>query len=215
MVHPYRRRRQGVEKVIYPSPSPQCGDPDELQQVLGKTMGVPLFQEQAMRIAIVAAGFTPAEADKLRRAMAKLRPIATLQNFSDRAGEMTGRGYHATSPSAFTPDQGFGEYGFPSHARSCAARLRLGLDEMPLSRRVRAAALNNQPMGFLCPRHRSCAMRRSIVEVRPIDVNHSPGTGAGTPVKATCTPAMPGMADDLYADHARGSASPDQRIFRG
>ena len=87
--------------MVYPSPSPQCGDPDELQQVLGKTMGVPLFQEQAMRIAIVAAGFTPAEADKLRRAMATFRRVGTIQYFRDKLVEgMADAAIPAISPSA-------------------------------------------------------------------------------------------------------------------
>ena len=79
MVHPYLRRRQGKEQVRYPSPSPKHGPPDELERVLGKTLGVPLFQEQAMRIAIEAAKFTPEEANKLRRAMATFRSVGTIQ----------------------------------------------------------------------------------------------------------------------------------------
>ncbi len=84
MVHPYLRRRDGLEKVDYPAPSPQHGSPDELKQVLGKTMGVPLFQEQAMKLAIVAAGFTPGEANGLRRAMATFRNVGTIDQFREK-----------------------------------------------------------------------------------------------------------------------------------
>ena len=94
MVHPYLRRRDGIEKVVYPAPSPEHGPPDELERVLGKTLGVPLFQEQAMKIAIVAAGFTPGEADKLRRAMATFRRVGTIGTFRRKMVEgMTARGY--------------------------------------------------------------------------------------------------------------------------
>ena len=115
MVHPYLRRRQGREAVEYPS--------EELRQVLRKTLGVPLFQEQVMRIAIVAAGFTPAEADQLRRAMASFRNPGTIHSFRDKFVEgMTGRGYTRDfAERCFRQIEGFGEYGFPeSHAASFA-----------------------------------------------------------------------------------------------
>ena len=93
MVHPYLRRRQGLEEVVYPS--------SELEAVLSKTLGVPLFQEQAMKIAIVAAGFTPSEADKLRRAMATFRRVGTIQTFQDKMVEgMAAKATSANSPSA-------------------------------------------------------------------------------------------------------------------
>ncbi len=101
MVHPYLRRRQGLETVIYPEPSPEHGDKDELRNVLQKTLGVPLFQEQAMRIAIVAAKFEPWEADKLRRAMATFRRVGTIGTFKAKMIDgMVARGYEQTSPSA-------------------------------------------------------------------------------------------------------------------
>ena len=132
MVHPYLRRRQGVEDVVYPS--------RELEAVLGKTLGVPLFQEQAMKIAIVAAGFTPAEADKLRRAMATFRRVGTIATFQAKmvegmvAEELRSRVRRALFP----PDRGFRRIWLPREpcGEFRAARLRLLLDEMPLSRRL-------------------------------------------------------------------------------
>ena len=132
MVHPYLRRRQGVEDVVYPS--------RELEAVLGKTLGVPLFQEQAMKIAIVAAGFTPAEADKLRRAMATFRRVGTIATFQAKMVEgMVAKSYDREfAERCFRQIEGFGEYGFPGEpcGEFCAAGLRLLLDEMPLSRRL-------------------------------------------------------------------------------
>ena len=99
MVHPYLQRRQESETVSYPSPSPEFGPPDELKQVLSKTLGVPLFQEQAMRIAIVAAGFAPGEADRFRRAMATFKRIGTIDRFEQKFIDgMTRRGYERSSP---------------------------------------------------------------------------------------------------------------------
>jgi error-prone DNA polymerase len=118
MVHPYLKRRQGIDEDTYPSPSPPH-DPNELRKVLGRTLGVPLFQEQAMQIAIVAAGFEPGEADRLRRAMATFRRVGTIQHFRDKMiNGMTGRGYERDfAERCFKQIEGFGEYGFPeSHA---------------------------------------------------------------------------------------------------
>src|SRR6202034_2720413 len=115
MVHPYLRRRQGLEEVSYPS--------SELEAVLNKTLGVPLFQEQAMRIAIVAAGFTPAEADRLRRAMATFRHNGDIHRFRQLFHEgMVRNNYdRAFAERCFHQIEGFGEYGFPeSHAASFA-----------------------------------------------------------------------------------------------
>jgi error-prone DNA polymerase len=209
MVHPYLRRRQGVEKVVFPSPSPQYGDADELQQVLGKTMGVPLFQEQAMRIAIVAAGFTPAEADKLRRAMATFRRVGTIQYFRDKLVEgMAGRGYPRDfAERCFRQIEGFGEYGFPeSHAASFALLVYASAWMKCRYPDVFAAALlNSQPMGFYAPAQIVRDAQEHGVEVRPVDVNHSDWD-------STLEPAMPAkarlhrrhaeMAGDVCADHA-------------
>jgi error-prone DNA polymerase len=123
MVHPYLRRRNKIEKVSYPSPSPKHGDPDELFKVLHKTLGVPLFQEQAMRIAIEAAKFTPEEANGLRRSMATFRNVGTIGKFESKMiGNMIARGYTPEfAKSCFDQIKGFGSYGFPeSHAASFA-----------------------------------------------------------------------------------------------
>ena len=169
MVHPYLRRRQGREAVEYPS--------EELRQVLSKTLGVPLFQEQVMRIAIVAAGFTPAEADQLRRAMASFRNPGTIHSFRDKfiAG-MTGRGYTRDfADRCFRQIEGFGEYGFPeSHAASFA---HLAYVSSWLKCHYPAvfacALLNSQPMGFYAPAQIVRDARDHGVEVRPTDVNDS------------------------------------------
>lgn len=169
MVHPYLRRRQGLEPVEYPS--------EELRQVLGKTLGVPLFQEQAMKIAIVAAGFTPAEADGLRRAMAAFRRSGALDRYRRRFVDgMIARGYDPEfAERCFRQIEGFSHYGFPeSHAASFAllvyvsAWLRCHFPDV-----FCCAILNAQPMGFYAPAQ---LVRDAIdhgVEVRPVDVNHS------------------------------------------
>jgi error-prone DNA polymerase len=177
MVHPYLRRRQGLESVCFPSPSPEYGPPDELRQVLGKTLGVPLFQEQAMRIAIVAAGFTPAEADRLRRAMATFRRVGTIKYFRGKLIEgMAARGYpREFAERCFNQIEGFGEYGFPeSHAASFAllvyasAWIKCRYPDV-----FAAALLNSQPMGFYAPAQIVRDAKEHGVEVRPVDVNFS------------------------------------------
>ncbi len=177
MVHPYLRRRQGIEKVQYPSPAPAFGDADELEKVLGKTLGVPLFQEQAMRIAIVAAGFTPAEADQLRRAMATFRRVGTINYFRDKLIEgMAGRGYPRDfAERCFRQIEGFGEYGFPeSHAASFALLVYASAWMKCRYPDVFAAALlNSQPMGFYAPAQIVRDAQEHGVEVRPVDVNYS------------------------------------------
>jgi error-prone DNA polymerase len=209
MVHPYLRRRQGVEKVVFPSPSPEHGLPDELQQVLGKTMGVPLFQEQAMRIAIVAAGFTPAEADKLRRAMATFRRVGTIQYFRDKLVEgMVNRGYPRDfAERCFCQIEGFGEYGFPeSHAASFALLVYASAWMKCRYPDVFAAALlNSQPMGFYAPAQIVRDAQEHGVEVRPVDINHSDWDNTlepGTPAAARLHARHAAMAGDVRADHA-------------
>src|SRR5207302_7254199 len=123
MVHPYLRRRSGAERIEFPSPSPEHGPADELFRVLHKTMGVPLFQEQAMRLAIVAAKFTPDEANGLRRAMATFRHVGSIDKFREKlVSGMTARGYSRDfAERCFQQIEGFGSYGFPeSHAASFA-----------------------------------------------------------------------------------------------
>ncbi len=169
MVHPYLRRRQGREPVEYPS--------EELRQVLRKTLGVPLFQEQVMRIAIVAAGFTPAEADQLRRAMASFRNPGTIHSFRDKFIDgMTGRGYTRDfAERCFRQIEGFGEYGFPeSHAASFAHLAYVSSWLKCHHPAVFACALlNSQPMGFYAPAQIVRDARDHGVEVLPTDVNRS------------------------------------------
>jgi error-prone DNA polymerase len=123
MVHPYLKRRSGREKIVFPSPHPDHGPKDELEKVLGRTLGVPLFQEQAMKLAIVAGQFTPTDANKLRRAMATFRHVGTIGTFEEKfVGRMVERGYDRDfAERCFSQIKGFGTYGFPeSHAASFA-----------------------------------------------------------------------------------------------
>ena len=176
MVHPYLRRRNGEEAVVFPRPAPPH-DPDELREVLGKTLGVPLFQEQAMKLAIVAARFTPAQADGLRRAMATFRRHGTMNNYRELMIEgMTSRGYTPEfAESCFEQIKGFGEYGFPeSHAQAFGW---LAYVSSWLKCRHPAvftcALLNSQPMGFYAPAQLVRDVADHGVEVRPVDVNAS------------------------------------------
>jgi error-prone DNA polymerase len=176
MVHPYLKRRQGLEKPEYPSPAPPH-DPDELRHVLGRTLGVPLFQEQAMQIAIVAAGFTPGEADQLRRAMATFRRVGTIQTFRDKMVKgMTARGYTTDfAERCFKQIEGFGEYGFPeSHAASFALLVYAsGWLKCHYPDVFCAALLNSQPMGFYAPSQIVRDAREHGVEVLPVDISFS------------------------------------------
>src|SRR5271170_7419724 len=169
MVHPYLRRRQGIEEVSYPSP--------ELEAVLSKTLGVPLFQEQAMKIAIVGAGFTPSEADRLRRAMATFRRVGTIQTFQEKMVEgMAAKGYPRDfAERCFRQIEGFGEYGFPeSHAASFALLVYASCWMKCRYPDVFAAAmLNAQPLGFYAPAQLVRDVREHGVEVREVDVNLS------------------------------------------
>jgi error-prone DNA polymerase len=169
MVHPYLRRRQGLEEVAYPS--------KELEAVLGKTLGVPLFQEQAMKIAIVAAGFSPAEADKLRRAMATFRRVGTIATFQAKMVEgMVAKGYQREfAERCFRQIEGFGEYGFPeSHAASFALIVYASCWMKCRYPDVFAAAmLNSQPLGFYAPAQLVRDAREHGVEAREVDVNFS------------------------------------------
>ncbi|WP_193174373.1 error-prone DNA polymerase [Oricola nitratireducens] len=169
MVHPYLRRRQGKEPVSYPS--------RELEAVLGKTLGVPLFQEQAMKIAIVAAGFTPGEADRLRRAMATFRRVGTIHTFQTKMIEgMVANGYEADfAERCFRQIEGFGEYGFPeSHAASFALLVYASCWLKAHYPDVFCAAiLNAQPMGFYAPAQLVRDAREHGVEMRPVDINAS------------------------------------------
>jgi error-prone DNA polymerase len=177
MVHPYLRRRQGLEHASYASPAPEHGKPDELRQVLQRTLGVPLFQEQAMRIAIVAAGFTPAEANQLRRAMATFRNVGTIHEFRTKMVEgMVARGYARDfAERCFKQIEGFGTYGFPeSHSASFAKLVYVSAwlkCHHPAT--FACALLNAQPMGFYAPAQIVRDAREHGVEVRSVDVNAS------------------------------------------
>jgi len=177
MVHPYLRRRCGDEPVEFPSPHPDHGDKDELRQVLGKTMGVPLFQEQAMRLAMVAAKFTGPEANELRRAMATFRRRGTIDRLREKmVGRMISRGYPQDfAERCFNQIKGFGEYGFPeSHAASFAHLVYVSAwlkCHYPAA--FAAALLNAQPMGFYAPAQIVRCAREHGVEAREADVNLS------------------------------------------
>jgi len=169
MVHPYRRRRNGEEEVTYPTP--------ELRRVLEKTLGVPLFQEQAMRVAVECAGFTPGEADLLRRAMATFKLTGGVSHFRDKLIEgMVSRGYEREfAEKTFKQIEGFGSYGFPeSHAASFAL-IAYASSWMKCHHPdvFCAALLNAQPMGFYAPAQIVRDARQHGVEVRSIDVNQS------------------------------------------
>jgi error-prone DNA polymerase len=197
MVHPYLKRRQEQEKdpskkIVFPKPAPEHGPPDELEKVLGRTLGVPLFQEQAMELAIVAAQFTPDEANALRKSMATFRHVGGVDAFRDRfVGRMTARGYpHAFAERCFKQIEGFGSYGFPeSHAASFARLVWVSSWIKHFHPAAFACALlNSQPMGFYAPAQIVRDARENGVEVRPVEVNAScwdntlePGGADGRP----------------------------------
>ncbi len=169
MVHPYLRRREKIDPVSYPSKA--------LEDILSKTLGVPLFQEQAMRIAIVGAGFEPGEADRLRRAMATFKRVGTIDSFCDKfIRGMTGRGYDEKfARDCWKQIEGFGSYGFPeSHAASFAnlvyasAWIKCHYPDV-----FAAALLNSQPMGFYATAQLVRDAQDHGIEVRPVDVNLS------------------------------------------
>ena len=169
MVHPYLRRRQGLETVDYPSP--------EIREVLERTLGIPVFQEQVIRLAMVAAGFSGGQADQLRRAMASWGKDSSLMQFQQKLVEgMLSRGYSLDfAERLFKQIQGFGVYGFPeSHSASFAllAYISAWLKcHYPAA--FCCALLNSQPMGFYSPSQLVQDGRRHQIEVRPIDVCHS------------------------------------------
>ncbi len=182
MVHPYLRRRQGLEPVTYPS--------EAVREALGRTLGVPIFQEQVIKVATVAAGFSPGEADQVRRSMAAWRRRGGLEQFRERLVEgMLSRGYgRAFAEQIYTQILGFGEYGFPeSHAASFALLVYVSAwlkHHEPAA--FFAALLNSQPMGFYAPAQLVREARRQEVAVHGVDVRYSdwdctlePGSGPG------------------------------------
>jgi error-prone DNA polymerase len=210
MVHPYLRRRAGLEDVRYPSP--------EVEGVLRRTLGVPIFQEQVMQLAIVAAGFTPGEADQLRRAMAAWKRKGGLGHFEERLIRgMRERGYaEEFARRIFQQIQGFGEYGFPeSHAASFALLVYVSAwlkHYEPAA--FTAALLNSQPMGFYAPSQLVQDARRHGVEVRPVEVHASDWDCTLERVEDAADPALrlglrlvkglsPGAAGRLLTARAR------------
>jgi error-prone DNA polymerase len=177
MVHPYLRRRSGHEQISFPAPAPAHGPADELCTVLGKTMGVPLFQEQVMQLAMVAARFTDVEANQLRRAMATFRNVGTIHQFEAMMVErMVARGYEREfAENCFQQIRGFGSYGFPeSHAASFAKLVYISSwIKCHYPAIFACALLNAQPMGFYAPAQIIRDAREHAVEVRPVDINHS------------------------------------------
>jgi error-prone DNA polymerase len=173
MVHPYLRRRNGAEASDYPVR--RNGLPNELEEILSKTKGVPLFQEQAMKIAMIAAQFSGEEANGLRRAMATFRNVGTIDRFRDLMVErMVNRGYERDFAEAcFKQIEGFGSYGFPeSHAASFALLVYISSwlkCHHPAA--FAAALLNSQPMGFYAPAQIIRDVRAHGVQVHGADVN--------------------------------------------
>ena len=177
MVHPYLKRRQGKAPIVYPCPAPEHGPPDELERILARTLGVPVFQEQAMKIALDAAKFTPAEANQLRKAMATFRSRGTIDLLQDKMVErMVTRGYDRDfAERCFHQIRGFGEYGFPeSHAASFAHLVYVSSwIKWRYPAAFAAALLNSQPMGFYAPAQIVRDAKEHGVTVRAVDVNHS------------------------------------------
>jgi error-prone DNA polymerase len=200
MVHPYLRRREGIEKVEYPTP--------ELRRVLEKTLGVPLFQEQAMQVAIVCAGFTPSEADALRRSMATFKFTGGVHHFRDKmiAGMVERKYTREFAEKTFSQIEGFGSYGFPeSHAASFAliayasAWLKCHHPDV-----FCCALLNAQPMGFYAPAQIVRDARLHGVEVRSVCVNASEWDCALEPARGKYLAVRLGlrMAKGLARAHA-------------
>jgi error-prone DNA polymerase len=194
MVHPYLRRRDGLEPEFYPSPAPEHGPPDELRQILGKTKGVPLFQEQAMRIAMVAARFNGDEINELRRALATFRRRGMIENLQEKMIQaMVARGYDpAFATRCFNQIKGFGEYGFPeSHAASFAHLVYVSSwlkCHYPAA--FCCAILNSQPMGFYAPAQLVGDARMHGVNVLEPDVNLSDWDARLTPGSSPDAPHL-------------------------
>ncbi|MCH2177934.1 MAG: error-prone DNA polymerase [Mariniblastus sp.] len=197
MVHPYLRRRNGEEQAVYPNRA--------IRGVLERTLGVPIFQEQAMKLAVVAAGFTPGEADQLRRAMGAWRKTGVIEKFREKMMlGMRERGLDATfADQVFRQIRGFGEYGFPeSHAASFALLVYVSAwlkRHYPAA--FTAAILNSQPMGFYAPAQLIADVRQHDVQVLPVDVNHSEWdctleTRASSLSKQTNEPAQQALNGD-------------------
>jgi error-prone DNA polymerase len=177
MVHPYLKRRNGIEKVTFPKPAPQHGPANELSEILGRTKGVPLFQEQAMELAITAAKFSPDEANGLRKAMATFRNDGTMWKYKEKfINRMIERGYERDFVErCYKQIEGFGSYGFPeSHAVSFAILVYISSWLKCHHPEVFCCAiLNSQPMGFYTRASLVRDAREHGAEVREVDVNFS------------------------------------------
>jgi len=225
MVHPYLRRRHGFEPVDYPSP--------ELKTALGRTLGVPIFQEQVMQVAMLCAGFSAGEADSLRRSMAAWKRKGGVQKFYDRVvGGMLARGYTAAfAEQIFSQIEGFGEYGFPeSHAASFALLVYVSAWIKRHHPNVfLAALLNSQPMGFYTPSQLVQDAQRHGVDVLPVDVmvsgwdcglevaSHAASPRGGPPSayceqKLSGGPPLDGAAPGTPADGHQAAASQPVRL---
>ena len=207
MVHPYLKRRRGEERVEIPAPGPEHGPPDELTAILARTLGVPIFQEQAMKIALDAAKFSGAEANRLRKSMATFRSRGLVAELEEMmVGRMIARGYDPDfSVRCFNQIKGFGEYGFPeSHAASFAHLVYVSSwlkCHFPAA--FACGLLNSQPMGFYAPAQIVRDAVEHGVKVLPVDVNHS-GWDCGLEVFGSGKPLpFRGGAGRL------GSAQPD------
>ena len=212
MVHPYLRRRDGLEPVSYPKP--------EIETALSRTKGVPIFQEQVMQLAVLAADFTPGEADSLRRGMAAWRRKGGLGPFHERlVGRMVEKGYERDfAESIFKQIQGFGEYGFPESHAAGFALLAYASSWVKCHHpdAFLVALLNSQPMGFYAPAQLVRDARAHGVEVRPADVrfshwdSHLEGTGPGLcPVRLGMSRIgglSPAVAERIVQARAQGGA---------
>ncbi|MCX9147898.1 error-prone DNA polymerase [Erythrobacter sp. WG] len=202
MVHPYLKRRRGAEPVQIPAPAPEHGPPDELTSILGRTLGVPIFQEQAMKIALDAAKFSSLEANRLRKAMATFRSRGMVDELQDMMVErMVARGYDRDfAQRCFNQIRGFGEYGFPeSHAASFAQLVYVSSwlkCHYPAA--FAAALLNSQPMGFYAPAQIVRDAREHGVAVLPVDVNASLWD-------CTLERNPPPMGEEDHAQHGGGA----------
>ena len=228
MVHPYLRRRRGAARKASAGitrPSPEHGDKDELRGVLEKTLGVPLFQEQAMRIAIVAAGFKPGEADRLRRAMATFKRVGTIGTFRDKFIEgMIARGYDRDfADRLLRPDRRLRRIRLSR--KPCGelrqSRLRLGLDQMPLPGRVRRGSAQQPADGLLRPgadrARRAGAWRRGAAGRRQsLRTGIARWSQAASPRERICMRATTAMQRAISQTDACAAArlAPDQRLFR-
>jgi error-prone DNA polymerase len=202
MVHPYLKRRAGIEPVSYPS--------KDVEGVLKRTLGVSIFQEQVMQLAVIAAGFTPGEADRLRRAMAAWKRKGGIEPFRDQLiNGMLERGYTSDyAEQIYRQMQGFGEYGFPeSHAASFALLVYVSCYlKCHFPAAFACGLLNSQPLGFYSPSAIVQDVRRHGVEVLPVDVQHSQ-VDSSLVSKQEIKPIIDGHFQPKMPENARGSLS--------